>query len=569
MRLALLPLNPTIGAIERNAALAADHLQRIASSADLAVLPELFLTGYPPRDLLWQSGFVEQAMAAAERLAAHAPPSLTVVIGCPWRKGARAVSNALAVLHAGKVQRLYRKRLLPTYDVFDEDRYFVPGDEPVVLEIAGLRVGLSVCEDLWRGADAGALERYAGRPDPVEDLAALNIDLLINPSASPFVLGKQRVQEDILRRHCRERSIIVAAVNQLGGNDDLIFDGRASVYLPDPAQPDGARLIGASAPFSGAPLIIDIPAERTARSAMPASPNAPHSDEALLWRALVTGTRDYCRKTGFSKAVLGVSGGIDSAVAACVAAAALGHENVLGLAMPSRYSSEGSIADARALCANLHVPMRTVPIEPAHATAERMLHPAFTALGLSTAPDLTDENLQSRLRGAIVMAFSNKTGALALTTGNKSELAVGYCTLYGDMNGGLAILSDVTKALVYRLAQWINAHPAATGLTTAPIPASSITKPPSAELRPDQTDQDSLPPYDHIDEIVERFVERRQSPADIAQESGLDPATVARVVMLIQNSEFKRKQAAVGLKVTSVAFGSGRRMPIAQGWTPT
>ncbi len=570
MRIALLPLNPTVGAVERNAALALDALRAHAGRADLAVLPEMFLTGYPPRDLLQQSGFVEQAMRAAEVLAEQAPPGLTALVGCPWRVGARGVANALLVLRDGAIERRYHKRLLPTYDVFDEDRYFVAGDQPVVVEVGGLRVGLSVCEDLWRGADAGALERYAGRPDPVEDLAALDIDLLVNPSASPFVLGKQRVQEDILRRHCRERSIAVASVNQLGGNDDLVFDGRASVYIPDAADPDGARLVGASPPFSGEPLIVDLPADRKARADLPrvANPLESTPDEALLWRALVLGTRDYCRKTGFSKVVLGVSGGIDSAVAACIAAAALGPAQVQALAMPSRYSSDHSLADAKTLCANLGVPMQTVPIEPAHAAAESMLRPGFDALALPAEHGLAEENIQSRIRGLILMAFSNKAGALAITTGNKSEMAVGYCTLYGDMNGGLAVLADVTKALVYRLAEWINANPGAAGFNSAPIPDSSIGKAPSAELRPNQTDQDSLPPYDTIDEIVERFVERKQSPVDIARESGFDADTVHRVVRLIQTSEFKRKQAAVGLKVTSVAFGAGRRFPIAQGWKP-
>lgn len=558
MRLALLPLNPTVGAIDGNASLALEALRGL-SGVDLAALPELFLTGYPPRDLLWQSGFVEAAMGAAAEMARAAPAGMTVVVGCPWRVGRRGVSNALAVLRGGVVERVYRKRLLPTYDVFDEDRYFVPGEEPASIDVGGMSVGLSVCEDLWRGADAGALERYAGRPDPVEDLAALGVGMILNPSASPFVLGKRGVQEEILRRRCRERGVVVAAVNQLGGNDDLIFDGRASVYVPDAGEPHGARLVGVSEAFSGEALVVDLPAPGRVADA-----EAP--EERALWRALTTGTRDYCRKTGFSRVILGVSGGIDSAVTACVAAAALGPGSVLGLAMPSRHSSAGSVEDARSLCAALGVRMELVAIEAAHGAMEGMLRPAFGRLGLPAAPDLTDENVQSRLRGAVVMAFSNKTGALALTTGNKSELAVGYCTLYGDMNGGLAVLADVTKAQVYRLARWINAHAGEAGFAAAPIPESSITKAPSAELRPNQTDQDSLPPYDQIDEVVERFVERRQGVAEIASESGIEAGTVSRIVRLIQGSEFKRKQAAVGLKVTSVAFGSGRRMPIAQGW---
>ncbi len=568
MRLALIPLNPTVGAIDHNAHLAAQALERAASGgADLAVLPELTLCGYPPKDLLLHESFVERCIAAAHQLAAAIPPDLTAIVGTPWRVNTRSVANALVVLRNGQITHRYHKRLLPTYDVFDEDRYFTAGSDSVIIEAAGARIGLTVCEDLWRGADARSLERYEGKPDPVAELAAQRIDLLVNPSASPFVLGKQRVQESILQRHCRERKIAVAAVNQLGGNDELIFDGRASVYIPDANAPAGARLVGATAAFSGDTLLLDLPTDSASRAKLPAAPDPLNiADEATLWRALVLGTRDYCRKTGFQRAVLGVSGGIDSALAACIAAAALGPANVRGLAMPARFSSKGSITDARALCENLGVPMHIVPIEDMHKAAESSLHDAFAAQGLSTKPDITDENIQSRLRGLTVMAFSNKTGALPITTGNKSELAVGYCTLYGDMNGGLAVLSDVTKKLVYQLARWINANFREAGFNRAPIPTASITKPPSAELRPDQTDQDSLPPYDTIDEIVRRYVELHESPERIAREAGIDPDTVARIVRLIDTSEFKRKQAAIGLKVSSIAFGSGRRFPIAQRW---
>lgn len=574
VRLALARINPTVGDLAGNAELirrAADDAER--AGADLIVFSELALCGYPPRDLLLHEGFVAEAMERVRGLAA-ASGRATVIVGAPWcldgQTEAGGVGNALLACRDGAVVATHHKRLLPTYDVFDEDRYFRAGDRAVVLEVAGVPVGLSVCEDLWRGEDAGALARYAGRPDPVQELARAGAKLIVNPSASPFVLGKDRAHQRILSAQASRHDVAIAAVNQLGGNDELVFDGQTSVHAPDGAG--GARLLVAGDRYREGLTLLDLPRDPRGWRAMPEGkdPFAGAADERLLWETLVLGVRDYCRKTGFRSAVLGLSGGIDSAVTACVAAAALGPGNVLGVSLPSRYSSEGSKTDAAALAKSLGLRLVFVPIEQPHAALRGVLTPELAALGYEPpredAPDLTDENLQSRIRGVSLMAFSNRTGAILLTTGNKSELAVGYCTLYGDMNGGLAVIADVAKAWVYRLARWINANPALCGFAAAPIPLNSIVKPPSAELRPGQTDQDSLPPYDDVDTVVERYVEGRQSAARIARETGVAPETVERLIRLIDLSEFKRRQAAPGLKVTGVAFGSGRRAPIAQRW---
>lgn len=583
MRLALVQFNPTVGDIPGNARAIADWIARAREAgADLVVFPELALTGYPPRDLLLQEGFLDDVVAAARELAATTSGGpITAIVGAPWplaeRQGAArdasGVANSLLVIAGGAIAARYDKRLLPTYDVFDEDRYFRAGKTPLVLDIAGVRIGLSVCEDLWKGADAYAAERYAGRADPVDDLIAAGARLIINPSASPFVLGKGARQREIVARHVKNRRVALATVNQVGANDDLLFDGHAAVYVPIQAADDtsvSARLIAAGPGFAEELVLCDLPADESKWPALPEviDPRVQASREQLLWHALVIGVRDYCRKTGFARCLLGLSGGIDSAVTACIAAAALGSANTLGVAMPSRFSSDGSISDARLLADALGVRMLTIPIEEGHAAMERTLAPAFADLDADPAPGISEENVQSRLRGLILMAISNKTGAILLTTGNKSELAVGYCTLYGDMNGGLAVLSDVTKIDVYRLAEWINTNYAQAGFREPPISQSCITKPPSAELRPNQTDQDSLPPYDILDQIIERYVERRQSPRAIVTETGFDPATVRRIVRLIDVNEYKRKQMPVGLKVTSLTFGPGRRRPIAQGYRP-
>ena len=601
MRLILAPLNPTVGDLAGNASLicaAADAAR--AARADVLVCPELTLTGYPPKDLLLQGGFLEACVRTAEEVGRAASGRLTLIFGTPWPVSAHQPSpfaqhNTLLAYRDGCVLAHYHKRLLPTYDVFDEDRYFIAGASPVWIDVptgAGsgngpgpiVRIGLSVCEDLWHGRDAGSAQRYLGVSDPVDELCTPRLNerrcsLIINPSASPFVIGKAEVQQEILRHHAVRHKVTVAAVNQLGANDELIFDGSAIVIGPN------GEMMAAGSRYGGELLTIDLPqvegetglVARTGSVPRPvhvvvpgpganaAAPIISEKDTSDLFFALALGIKDYCRKTGFTTALLGLSGGIDSAVCAVLAAAAIGAERVTGVSMPGEYSSEGSKTDAHKLAHNLSMPMLTIPIgAPVNGFLE-----ALTPAMAGTTPDVTEENLQSRCRGTLLMALSNKFNHLLLTTGNKSELAVGYCTLYGDMNGGLAVLSDVTKRQVYALANWMNANFGAigiSGLNVPPIPVASITKPPSAELRPNQTDQDSLPPYEVLDEILRRYVELRQDRTTIVGETGFDGATVKRILRLIDLSEYKRKQTAIGLKVTSVAFGSGRRMPIAQGW---
>ncbi|MDQ7006613.1 MAG: NAD+ synthase [Acidobacteriota bacterium] len=561
MRLVLIALNPTVGDVEGNARLIEEGLATARrQGADLVVFPELAVCGYPPRDLLLEGAFIEacgRAVANLTRLTADGPAA---VIGFP-RPVPGGLANSLVLAAGGRQAALYDKRLLPTYDVFDEHRYFRPGDLPVVAEIAGRRVGLSICEDLWKGEDAGFAARYREGSDPVADLAARGAEIVVSPSASPFVLGKQRRHQRILAAHARRHRVTMVSVNQLGGNDDLVFDGRLSVYAP------GGACVAGSRAFDSEPLVVELPA---------VADDTPGAEEEgdldlELFKALRLGIADYLRKTGFDKALIGLSGGIDSAVTAALAVAALGPGRVRGVALPGKYSSEHSLRDAEELARRLGIAYQVIPISAAFEGFRELLDAAFRENGEARLgerlPDLAEENLQARVRGTVLMALSNRSGAIVLTTGNKSELAVGYCTLYGDMNGGLAVLSDVAKTQVYRLARLLDARPSECGLAGPPIPESTITKPPSAELAPDQRDSDSLPPYDVLDEIVQRYVEDRHSAATIAEATGFDPELVGRIVRLITRNEYKRKQAAIGLKVTSVAFGRGRRMPIAQGWT--
>lgn len=576
MRLALAQINPTIGDIDGNAEIIRRFIDAARrQKADLVVLPELCLSGYPPKDLLLQEGFIEAVTAAARDIGEKHTAGITAVFGAPLPldpgQPRGPIANALVAYRDNTYVDRYDKRLLPTYDVFDEDRYFRSGARAVVIDVAGVPVGLSVCEDLWKGEDAGFASRYFGAPDPVAELVAAGARVIINPSASPFVLGKGQKHRKILRDHAVRHGVYVAAVNQVGGNDELIFDGHAAVY--DPA----GRLIAAGPGFGEDVLVCDIPSGSRSTGLPTPSPDVADPllsapTEQLLFHALVLGIRDYCRKTGFKSAIVGLSGGIDSALVGTLAAAALGPTNVLGLAMPGKYSSDHSRRDAYELARRLGMPCQTIPIDPPFDGFRGVLDAAFKerhgrTLGASL-PDITEENLQSRIRGTILMGVSNRSGSIVLTTGNKSELAVGYCTLYGDMNGGLAVLSDVSKMQVYALSRWINANHHACGFDRPPIPEPSITKAPSAELRPNQTDQDSLPPYDVLDQIIERYIERHESPAHIAAQTGIDAATIARTIRMIDNSEYKRKQLATGLKVTTVAFGFGRRFPIAQGWKP-
>ncbi|MBX3390837.1 MAG: NAD+ synthase [Phycisphaeraceae bacterium] len=570
MRLALAQTNPTVGDIAGNAAAIAKSIEHAKDQgADCVVFPELALCGYPPRDLLLQGGFLRACVDAAKELGKKHSSGITVIFGSPLPVSGNVdspdgIANSLLAYRGGQMLGYYDKRLLPTYDIFDEDRYFTPGNRALVVEVGGVTIGLTICEDLWKGEDAGFASHYSDAPDPVAQVVQAGAQVIVSASASPFVLGKSPRHRTILKKHAMNHGVYVASVNQVGGNDELVFDGHAAAFAPN------GDLIAAGPGFEEAMTIVELPT----KSGSVTDPVTTKSDEEQLFRALVLGVRDYCRKTGFKSALLGLSGGIDSAVTAALACAALGSSSVLGVALPGPYSSEHSKSDAYDVAQRLGMKCITVPISPVFDGAVSTIDPALVSLEApklgERLPDLAEENLQSRLRGTILMALSNRTGAIVLTTGNKSELAVGYCTLYGDMNGGLAVLCDLTKNWVYRLAKWMNAHARECGFAAPPIPAASIEKAPSAELRPNQTDQDSLPAYDVLDEILHRYVERKQSAGDIIRDcsgrEGFDEATVRRVIRLTDLSEYKRKQAAIGLKVTGVAFGSGRRMPIAQGW---
>jgi NAD+ synthase (glutamine-hydrolysing) len=559
VKIALAQLNPTVGDIAGNTRLIEDAITLAQSGgASLVVFPELVICGYPPRDLLRVQDFVQRCESSARQIGETRSKGLAIVIGTPLRNRRGSVANGLLVYRDGLEIARYEKRLLPTYDVFDEDRYFEPGDSAVVFEHDEKRVGLAICEDLWRGEDAGASERYADAVDPIAALKDRSIDLLAVPSASPFVLGKHQKHRQIVAQSASMLGVPVASVNQVGANDDLIFDGRSCVVTAN-----GRTLCEANA------FLPDLVLVETADDSHAPDPIAI-DDERLLIDALTLGTRDYLAKCGFRSACLGLSGGIDSALTAAIGVRALGADNMLGAAMPGPYSSEGSMTDAYALAENLGMRCITMPIAAGFDGHRAILDEAFRTIGTRALgedrPDVTEENLQSRVRGALMMGLSNRTGAMLLTTGNKSEVAVGYCTLYGDMNGGLALISDLPKTLVFQVSRYMNEHFESLGFASPPIPQATIDKPPSAELAPGQLDTDSLPPYDILDEIVDRHVERSQSAAQIIRETGHDPTLIERICRLIDVNEYKRRQYAVGLKVTSIAFGPGRRMPIAQRW---
>ena len=542
MRIALAQLNTTVGDIAGNERLVLEAYRRgVDAQVDLVLTPELSLTGYPPRDLLLREAFIRANQAALERLAA-AVGDVGLIVGFvgenPVRPG-RPLTNAAALLHRGQVVAIRTKTLLPTYDVFDEDRYFEPASQNAVIHWEGRRLGLTICEDIWNDAEFGVQRRY--RPDPAAALVASGAEILINLSASPWQLGKEQRRCGLLRSLARRHQVPVVYCNLVGANDELVFDGRSLAF-----NAEGGCIAEANH-FSEDFVVVDTEAALD-------RPLASVADEALLHDALVLGTRDYVRKCGFKSVVMGLSGGIDSALVAALAVDALGAENVRGLALPTEFSSAGSIDDARSLAANLGIRFDVVPIQGSFEALKRQMAPLFEG----RPEDTTEENLQARLRGVTLMAMSNKFGSLLLTTGNKSELAVGYCTLYGDMCGGLAVISDLPKTWVYRVSRWMNRD-------REIIPDSSITKAPSAELRPNQTDQDSLPPYDVLDAILEAYVVEDRSVAEIIA-LGFREADVRRVVRLIDLSEYKRRQAAPGLKVTSRAFGVGRRQPVAQRW---
>jgi NAD+ synthetase len=549
MRLALAQLNLTVGAFDATfAKIAAAVTRARAGEADLLVLTELAATGYPPRDLVGHAAFVDANLALVERVAALTDERLAVLIGFVDRQpraAGKPLHNAVALCHRGIVTARRYKTLLPTYDVFDEDRYFEPATDVSPMVLGGVRLGVTICEDVWNDKDFWPTRLY--HRDPVAELAVQGVDLFINISASPFTIDKADVRRRMIRQAAATHHRYFFYVNQVGGNDEIVFDGHSIGVAPD------GREIVRAAEFDEDFIVCDVPVEAgggTRESAPVIRPVSTSSEEAA-YRALVVGLGDYARKCGFERAVLGLSGGIDSALTACLAADALGPANVLGVAMPTRFSSRHSVADAEALAHNLGIEYRLIPIDAIYQAHLDALAPVFTG----RAPDTAEENVQARARGAILMALSNKFGSILLSTGNKSELAVGYCTLYGDMCGGLAVISDVPKTLVYRLSHFVNRE-------REIIPASSITKPPSAELRPEQLDTDSLPPYDVLDPIIQAYVEDALD-LDAIVARGHDRALAADVIRRINASEYKRRQAAPGLKISSKAFGVGRRYPIA------
>jgi len=548
MRIALLQCNPVVGDVVGNVRRIREAVESAASQgADLCVTPELAVCGYPPRDLLFREYFAEACWAAleglAEELAAAATPMPAVLIGAPVRNAepvGNGVFNSAVLLDGGTVTVVANKTLLPTYDVFDERRYFEPGRGCGRVVVAGRRIGVTICEDVWNDKSFWTDHRFYDT-DPVAELLDGSVDLLVNLSASPFSLGKQAIREKMLSSLSARHGVPVVYANQVGGNDDLVFAGKSMAF------DHMGRLIARGLGFAEDVVLTDPFAGTGIVHEDDAAP------EAQAWQALVLGTRDYARKCGFSKVVLGLSGGIDSALVAAVAAEALGPDNVLGVLMPSPYSSKGSVDDSLELGRSLGIRTEIIPIEPMMRAFDSALEPVFAG----RQPDVTEENIQSRIRGNLLMGISNKLGAMLLTTGNKSELSVGYCTIYGDMAGGLAVISDVPKTLVWSISRWLNKTKG-----REVIPVAIIDKIPSAELRPDQKDTDSLPEYEVLDAILKAYIEERHSRAALLAK-GFAHADVDRVLHLVRISEFKRRQAPPGIKITDRAFGTGWRMPVA------
>jgi len=548
MRAALAQINPTVGDFTGNTARIV-HAAREAArlGAEVAIFPELCLTGYPPRDLVEKPSFVERSERELERLAAEtAGLDMAVVVGYVARSQAETGKRALncaALLERGQLAFRQTKMLLPTYDVFDEARYFRPGEKEELCTLRGRPVALTICEDAWN--DRRFFKQRLYTRDPVEELFEAGASMMICINASPFNMGKRQVRRNIYRAAARRYGKPVVYVNQVGGNDQLVFDGSSF------AMNAAGEVIGAARSFEEDLVLVDFDAAEAPRQDFPKD----FKDECeAVYQALVLGTRDYIQKCGFSRVIIGLSGGIDSSLTAAIAVEAVGKENVTGVGMPGPYSSELSVTDAREMAAKLGIRFEMVKISCVYERFLQELSPLFS----DRAPGVTEENLQSRLRGVTLMALSNKTGALVLTTGNKSEIAVGYCTLYGDMCGGLAVISDVPKTMVYSLARIANRRHANA------IPESVFTKPPSAELRPDQKDTDSLPEYSVLDSILEAYIEQMQTPRQIADSQRVPLKLVQEIVNKVDRNEYKRQQAAPGIKVTTKAFGIGRRVPIAQ-----
>ena len=543
MKVAMAQLNPIVGDVTGNLQKVMDTLEQTASAADLLVFPELFLVGYPPRDLLQKVALIDKTQQAVEKLVAVSAsfPQTALLVGAPLPTGqstGRGLHNCALLIYQGQMLFRLNKSLLPFYDVFDETRYFDPAAEVEVVPFKDEILGISICEDAWCDPEVWCSRLYS--LDPIQVLAQKGATLMINISASPFQIGKEEVRYDLMRNHARRHGQPFVYVNQIGGNDELLFDGQSMAFdrNGDPIAifPSFREKVG----------IVDL-----GQPGVP-GPYAPPEKIATVYEGLVLGTRDYLRKCRFSQAVVGLSGGIDSAVTCCLARQALGRENVLGVLMPSMYSSRGSLEDSQRLAKNLGIQIKIIPITPIYQAYLESLREPLQVVG---EVDVALENLQARIRGNILMALSNKFGYLVLSTGNKSELAVGYCTLYGDMSGGLSVLADVPKTMVYELAHYINR-------AGEIIPREIIHKAPSAELRPDQKDQDTLPPYEVLDRIMSAYLTEEYSYHDIVK-LGFDPKTVEWVIRTIDRNEYKRRQAAPGLKVTSKAFGMGRRMPIA------
>ena len=545
MKIALGQINPTVGALEANVdrmVLAAR--EAAAAGARLIVFPELSINGYPPRDLVDKPSFVrrtqEQLLRLAEETAELPIALICGYVGTSSEAEGKLVTNSAALIDHGEVVFRQDKMLLPTYDVFDEWRYFESAERQFILRFEGKRIGLTICEDAWNDLESG--ERLLYDRNPVEELVGEGVDLLISINASPFEMGKRNTRRELFCSVARRRGLPLVWVNQVGGNDQLVFDG--SSFATDAE----GNVVAAARSFGEDLVYIDL-------ETMTGDRHESHSDECeAVYDALVLGTRDYIHKCGFRKVLIGLSGGLDSTLVAAVAVDAVGRENVTGIGMPGPYSSDHSLSDARAVAEGLGICFKVLPITSGYEEILRMLDPIF-----GDAPrDVTEENIQARLRGLALMSLSNKWGAIVLTTGNKSELAVGYCTLYGDMCGGLAVISDVPKTLAYKLTRIANRRHGGV------IPESILVKPPSAELRPDQKDSDSLPPYEVLDPLLKAYVEDFASPAEIAAAQNLPEAMVRDIIRKVDLNEYKRQQAAPGLRVTTKAFGIGRRFPIAQ-----